>query len=248
MPQIFWDVAQGSSQWFRLRAGVPTASDFHHIMTPKKMELAAGRRSYACRLVAQRLLNWQAQSLDTLAHIQEAKENEPNAIRQLEFVTGLETKPVGFVLSDDGRFGASPDRVVLAGERIDISVEAKCPTIPKQVEYLLYPEGDEYRVQTQGQLMVCEADKALLYAYHPRCPAYRLETGRDEAVIRKLRACLEQFSDELEALTETAKRLGDWQAFAEVLAPLDAELMSEGELANLVENPMGRGEMHRMGA
>lgn len=249
MARFHLNIDQGSVAWFRLRSGIPTASEFAHIITPARGELSKQRFKYQARLIAERLLNWQPQSLDTLAHVAAGKENEPAAVAQFEFVSEIETRPCGFVTTNDGRFGASPDRVVgLHETACDRTIEIKAPTIPVQMERLLFGHGDDYRAQVQGQLFVCEADKATFYSYSPRMPAYLLETGRDETFIGKLRACLEQFSDELEALTETAKRLGDWQAFAEVLPPLDAELMSEGELANLVENPMGRGEMHRMGA
>ena len=215
------DVEQGSAAWFRLRSGIPTASEFANILTPKKQELAAGRHKYACRLIAERLLRWQSESLDMIKHIEEGKLKEPAAVEQLEFVTGLETRKVGFITSDDGRFGASPDRLARGN---GITLEVKCPTIPTQMQYLLLGHDDAYICQVQGQLWVAEADKAIFYSYHERTPAYMVETGRNEPFIRKLSDALEQFSDELEELTEKAKSLGVFQAFAEVATPADAEL------------------------
>ncbi len=203
------DVVQGTPAWFKLRAGRPTASDFHHIITPKKGELAAARHKYACRLIAERLLNWQAESLEGIRAIQQGKLLEPFAVQQLEFSTGIETRPVGFLTTDDGRFGASPDRMV----GMTATVEIKCPTAPRHLEYLLLGHDEAYRCQVQGQLWVAEADKGIFYSYSDRMPPCHGETGRDEAFIRRLVGCLEQFSDELAAMTERALSLGVFQAF-----------------------------------
>jgi hypothetical protein len=61
-----------------------------------------------------------------------------------------------------------------------------------------------------------------------------VETGRDEVMIKKLSDALEQFSDELEALTEKARSLGMFQAFAEIVTPAEAELSGD-ELAAFLD-------------
>jgi hypothetical protein len=249
MPLIDWDVQQGSIDWHLLRAGIPTASEFHHIITPKQGKISESRRSYQCRLIAERLLNWQADSLDKIRHIEDGKTNEPFAVAQLEEIREIETTRVGFIRSDDGRFGASPDRVTgISADRRHVGtvIECKAPTIPKQFEYLLLGHDDAYRAQVQGQLYVAEADKALFYAYNPRTPAYTFETGRDEAFIKKLADALEQFSDELGEMTERARRLGAFQAFPRLLLPAEAEYddpryrpPSDADVQAMLDGPIG---------
>jgi hypothetical protein len=249
MPLIDWDVKQGSIGWHLLRAGIPTASEFHHIITPKQGKLSESRKPYQCRLLAERLLNWQADSLDKIGHIEDGKINEPFAVAQLEEIREIETTRVGFIRTDDGRFGASPDRVTgISADRRHVGtvIEAKAPTIPKQFEYLFFGHEDAYRCQVQGQLYVAEADKALFYAYNPRTPAYLFETGRDEDFIRKLRDALNQFSDELEDMTERARHLGAFQAFPRLMLPVEAEHDAErfrpptdAEIQNLIDGPLG---------
>lgn len=226
MARFDWSVVQGSPEWFRMHCTIPTASEFDKILTPKKCELAAARFKYACRIVAARVMNWQPDSLDKVEHILAGKENEPLAAAQLALLEDIELRTIGFVRTNDGRFGASPDRVAgvsAAMDRVDATVELKCPTIPTQIEYLLLGHAEAYRCQVQGQLYVAEADKAIFYSYNPRMPAYHVETGRDEPFIRKLADALEQFSDELEALTEKAKSLGVYQAFETIAPPVEAE-------------------------
>lgn len=239
MAIIYRNVDQGSLAWNKLRQGIPTASMFDKILTPKKLEISEQRKSYACRLIAERLLNWQADTLDHITHIEEGKRQEPLAVKQLEFTVGVETTPLGFVMTDDKRFGASPDRAIGVHEtHMDTCLEVKAPTIPMQVHRLLFGHDDAYRCQCQGQLYVCEADKAIFYSYNERMPPYLIETGRDEAFISKLAAALNQFSDELEAWTEKARCLGAWEAFQEVVSPTDATYGpgATDELAKILED------------
>jgi len=226
MPQFFWDLQQGSLEWYRRRAGIPTSSEFDCVMTPKTKQRSTSYKKYAARIVAGRLLNWQADDLNKISHVEAGRQNEPLAVGALEEIYQLETTPIGLVTTNDGRFGASPDRVAgvsVKRDSVSMTIEAKCPTIPVQFERLLFGDSDAYKCQRQGHLLVCEADKAVFVSYHPRTPLYRVEEGRDEAFIKALRDCLEWFSDELEALTLKARGLGFYEAFPELLLPLDAE-------------------------
>lgn len=245
MPRIDWTIDQGSVDWYKLRATVPTASRFSDIITPKTMKMSASRKRYACEIIAARLMRWQADSLEKIEHIAAGKRNEPIAIAQLELIREVECKRVGFVRTNDGRFGASPDRVVMDGDAIQITVEAKCPTIPVQMEYLLEaelakmdppsPSVEVYRCQRQGQLFVAEADEAIFYSYNERMPAVYTRDHRDEPFIKKLSGALEQFSDELCLLEERARSLGAYQAFAEILPPGDIEVPSDADMQAAID-------------
>ncbi len=239
MPKLFWDLQQGSADWYKIRGKIPTSSEFDCIMTPAKRKMSEARYKYACRIIAGRLMNWQADSLEKVGHIADGRMHEPLAVAQLEEIYEVDTVPIGLITTDDGRFGASPDRVAnVAHDRssVGLTVEVKCPTIPVQMERLLLGDSDAYLCQRQGHLLVAEADKAIFCSYNPRMPLYRVETGRDEVFIKDLRAALEQFSDELEKLTNLAQRLGMFQAFPEILTPAEAELAPEAVLEPLSEN------------
>lgn len=249
MPIFHWDLLQGSPEWYRIRSRIPTSSEFHNVITPTTGKLSAARGKYACRILAGRLLNWQADSLEKVENIAAGRANEPLAIAALEEIYEVDTRKVGLITSNDLRFGASPDRVAHVGrdgESVGVVVEAKCPTIPVQMERLLF--GDEganaerpppYKPQRQGHLLIAEADKAIFASFHPQMPLYRVETGRDEPYLAKMRDCLEAFWEELTELEENARKLGMFQAFADVRTPFDAEM---GEMAGQIDP---EGELQR---
>ena len=245
MPHIYWDLEQGSGDWYRLRSTIPTSSRFSDVMTPKTMKPAAARKRYACEIIASRLMRWQADSLEKIEHIEAGKAGEPIAIAQLELIREIDCKKLGFVKSTDLRFGASPDRVVMAGDTIQITIEAKVPTVPIQMTYLLEAElaamepktdaSEPYKCQRQGHLLVCEAEEAIFYSYNPRMPAVYTRDHRDEAFIRKLADCLERFHDEVEELELVARKKGAFQAFADILTPAEIAAPTDADVQAALE-------------
>lgn len=183
-------VEQGSPAWLQLRLGIPTASEFDKILTPKTMKLSSQARGYAFRLVAETLLGYPVQDLGNLPWIERGKELEPQAVRSYEFDTDLETRAVGFITTDDGMIGASPDRLI-----VDVcgGVELKCPAPATHVGYLIDGFGTDYAVQVQGQMLVGELDFVDRYSFHPELPPVRERVYRDDKMIAALRDALGQF-------------------------------------------------------
>lgn len=209
---------QGSADWFFARLGIPTASNFDQIVTPAKGLLSASSKKYAYRLIAERLLNQPSESLEGQRWMERGKELEPLAAQHYEFVQELETEPVGFITTDDGLIGASPDRLIKGRA---IGLEIKCPAPHTHLGYLIDGHEAEYRPQVQGQLYVAELERADFYSYHPRMPAYLSQTARDEAYIKLLAGALTEFNARLFAMIEKARSLGVFQAYAKPLTPIE---------------------------
>jgi hypothetical protein len=246
MAILDFTTVQGTQAWYAKRGGIPTASCAALVLTPKKLELASARKKYAACLIAERLLKYQTDSLDKVQHIADGKAGEPFAVAQLEEVYEIETKPVGFILTPDRRFGASPDRVCGINKdqtRVDTVIECKVPTIITQMERLIFGHDDAYLLQVQMQLWVAEADKAIFFSWSDRMPSYKVESGRNETVIRKLVEALNIFDEELATWTEQVKRMGAFQPFAQIVPPLDAELGEEMRREGLPDLP---GEIETM--
>lgn len=217
MPRIY-RCEQGSGEWYRLKMGKPSASNFHKIMTPATMKPSTQARSYMYRLIAERLL---MESMEQQLHvewIEAGKENEPNAVAQFEFMHGLELERVGFVTTDDGRIGCSPDRLVKDKSE---AVEIKCPAPWTMIGYLLDGPGADYKPQVQGQLMVGEFERVHFYAYNTRMPALHIITEPDPAYMKTLGRLVSDFAEELDRMTERARSLGAYAASTSFQTPLE---------------------------
>jgi YqaJ-like viral recombinase domain len=203
-------------------------------VTPAKGELSKSSVKYAYRLITERLLNTPLESVEGQGWMDRGKELEPMAVKQYEFVTELETEPVGFITTDDGLIGASPDRLIKGRA---IGLEIKSPASQTHLGYLLDGPGTAYRPQVQGQLYVAELERADFYSYHPRMPAYTLATRRDEPYIKLLAAALAAFNEQLYAMTERARSLGVFQAYERILTPIEKE-EADDLAGRIMENGM----------
>lgn len=212
---------QGSGDWYDLRTGIPTASEFKRIITPTgKPAKNDTMRAYAYKLIAEKLLGRSLDSLEGLQWIDHGRENEADAVKNYEFLNNIKTELVGFVTSDDGMIGASPDRLV----GTDGLLEIKCPAPQTQIAYLAEGFGDDYMPQVQGQIMVCERQWCDRYAYHPELPPVLVHTSRDEGYISLLSAALDAFNAiRLELLDKISKQ-GFFVERKKVLLPQDNEL------------------------
>lgn len=216
----FYSVEQGSADWYRLRVGRPTASNFHRIVTPKG-EPSKQALPYMYRLTAERML------IDTLdddigfvKYVRDGQEREPQAVALFNFTNETVLEPGGFVTTDDGRLGASPDRLLKGGRQ---AVEVKCPAPQTQMRYLLDGPDDDYRAQVQGHLLVGEFEAVHFFTYHPQMPPFHRVTLPDKHYMLALRAALNAFCDALDVMTERARRIGAYVTTRQVETPFDRE-------------------------
>ncbi len=206
MSIIYEDIEQGTPEWYRLRLGLPTASEFHRIITPAKGELSKQARAYAHQLVAETLLGEPCgTNIENLEWVARGKALEPQAVQQYEFTTDTETRAVGFVTTDCGRIGCSPDRLVI-GHRGGLEIKVCAPGT--HIGYLLDGVPETYRPQVMGQLAVAELEWCDLYAFHDRLPPVTIRTYRDDHYIAKMMAALAEFLDMRDAMLTKARASG----------------------------------------
>lgn len=204
---IIHDVAQGTSAWTALRCGKPTASCFDSIMTPGKKK-SEGQDKYIQHLLAERVLGKPIEGFKS-RYMELGNEYESRAVAAYELANICETYKVGFVTSDDGLFGCSPDRFIVGQD--DGAVEAKSPSPAVHVSYLLAATGasKEYKVQLQAQIWLCERDWVDIVSY---CPGFKdaaiYRAYRDDEFITELAAHVRAFSDRLESLSATFRDRG----------------------------------------
>lgn len=195
---IHLPVVQGSAEWVEARLGLPTASEFHRVLTPKKMELAKAVFGYRDELLAEWILGYPVINAES-GFMQRGTQMEADARSWYELQTDTEVMPAGFCLTDDRRAGCSPDGFV-GDEGL---IEIKCPDLPKHIGFLLDGVGDDYRPQAQGQLMITCRDWVDLVVYGPAAPPIITRVTRDEEFIGKLRPALTQLCEML----DQAKRI-----------------------------------------
>lgn len=211
MPQL-------SPEWWAVRRGVPTSSEFNRIITPAKGELSAQASDYIAELIADRAcqspnyFTEKGRPVNSYA-IQNGIDLEPEARRWLSFDANLDVTEVGFIMSDDLRFGCSPDGMIglqmaaqPSGEwngqpfydaTADATLELKCPLPKTQTAYLLTGALPvEYRPQCHGHLFVADAVTACEFvSYSNVLPPLRARVERDEYTA-KLTKALNAFWDQ----------------------------------------------------
>lgn len=197
------DVEQNTPDWYALRMGIPTASAFEKIVTPTG-QLSKQANKYAYRLIAEVLLKRPMDSLEGLEWIERGKMLEPEAAKLYEFEQEAETAKVGFITTDDGLIGASPDRLVG-----DVGLlEIKCPAPQTHIGYMIDGIDKDYKPQVQGQLMVAEREWSDFFSYNPEMPPVRIRTPRDEDYISLLRSSLNAFNEMKAEMIERIRKQG----------------------------------------
>ncbi len=188
---IYHKVAQRSEEWFLRRLGIPTASEFDKIITPKEGRLSAQAAKYMHWLLAEQMLGRLIESEYQSEYMRIGQEGEDQAIDAYEFLSGETTEPGGFITTDDGLVGCSPDRIV--GE--DGLLEMKIPAPQTHIGYLLSPDllKEEKRVQVQGQLYVSGREWCDLVSCRLPLPTVVKRVYRDEPYIDKMQQALDAF-------------------------------------------------------
>ena len=197
---IYHAVMQNSEEWDALRSGRPTASAFFQIVTPGG-KLSKSSRKYRNRLIAERrnggpLLD--PQSAYQSEFMQRGHFLESQAVAAYEFLRNVATQPGGFITTDDGSIGCSPDRLV--GD--DGLLEIKCPSPAVHMGYVL--DGvlgvvEDYYPQLQGQLLITERKWVDIVSYSdvPNFPPVIIRVERDEPYIDNLCSALVEFVREM---------------------------------------------------
>jgi hypothetical protein len=211
-------VEQGSAEWYRLKLGTPSASNFDRIVTAKGNP-SRQAKTYMYKLICERLLNeTQDDQLGFVKWVEHGRASEPNAVAAFEFINDVKLEPGGFVTSDDGRIGASPDRL-FKGRRE--AMEVKCPAPWTQLGYLLDGLGEDHMIQVQGQIFVGEFDAVHVVSFHPQMPLFHKIVLPDPGFQRVLGGALSAFCELLELNTTRARALGAYAVARRVETPAD---------------------------
>lgn len=200
---IHREYEQGSEAWLRARSEIPTASEFHNLVTAKgKIKEGEGPKSYLAEKLAQKWLGGPLPGFSSFA-TEQGNLREDEAIPGYCFEHSVQIDRVALCTSDDGRIGCSPDGLI--GE--DSGIEVKCPQADTHVKYLLGGRvPDDYVIQVQGALFVTQRPHWVFLSYCPKFPqlVLNVEPGPDlqEMLAEALALFLTKFDSGWQRLCE----------------------------------------------
>lgn len=147
---------QGSPEWHQARAGVVTASMFKVARQRLKSGKNAGdftdaAKNYAFRLAVESISGTPLDQGFETWQMKRGHELEPAARLAHETMAGVIVQRAGFVMTDDGWFGASADGLIAPGG----GSEYKCLVSPEGLrEVLLGDDISEFMDQIQGCMWI----------------------------------------------------------------------------------------------
>lgn len=216
------DCKQGSAEWLHARIGRPTASEFDELITGEwKARTGKGVETYFYRKLAERAMGFPLHDASSWA-MEQGSLLEHEAIPLYEGVFDTAIQRVGFVTTDDGRIGCSPDGLI--GE--DNGIEVKCPTPPVHLRYLMEQRlPPEYAAQVHGAMFVTGRPQWTFMSYSRQFPPLILTVKMDEDIQNTLMKCLSSFLhrfDEAYAKVKAMKNADNARRQAEYDAKGDA--------------------------
>lgn len=201
---VIHHVEQGTLEWFDLRKGIATASQFECLMKRGRdgKTPSATRRTYMLELAAERLTGDPPENFSSI-YTERGKLLEPEARDLYAMLTDTQPEQVGFITNHGA--GCSPDSLIGADGLLEIKTKKPALLVDAIVtdEFL-----DEHKAQCQGSLWVAEREWIDLVAYWPGLPPFIKRAYRDEAYIAQLAAEVAKFNAELEAMVEKVRAYG----------------------------------------
>ncbi len=177
------------------RCGVVTASEVDALVTPTfKARTGQGVQTYLYQKLSEKILGYTGVTGSTWA-MDQGNVVEKIAVPWYEFAHDVKIDRVGFITSDDGLIGCSPDG--LLGD--EGGIEVKSPQAKNHLENLLTGKiPSEYLPQIHMSMFVTGRKWWKFLSYHTYLPPLVVHVDRDEAIQELLRAAIDPFLDDLE--------------------------------------------------
>ena len=205
---IVHECLQGSEAWEQLRRGKATASMFGRIVTPAKLQFAAGAGTYACEVVAEQLGVASEKPMPTY-WMDRGVEMEPYARKDFELMTNLPVREVGFIELVANPVGCSPDGLV--GD--DAMLEIKCPSSEVLIGYHYYDVlPREHVIQVQAQMWIAGRHRCHFFAWHPDLKPFHVVVTRDPKFMNAFDSAIPKFLALVESIKSkvTVNQRFDW--------------------------------------
>lgn len=171
---------QNSPEWYAARRGLPTASEFSRIITPKTGKLSSGADAYIAELIDEARRPDQQPTFAGNRHTERGREIEPEALNWYRFAMDADVRECGLILNDARTAGASPDGLVYVSGELDRGIEVKAPEGKKFVLWRM--QGglpDEHKAQVHGGMVITGLERWDFLAYCDGYEPYLITVERD---------------------------------------------------------------------
>lgn len=189
------NVEQGTLDWLNLHLGIPTASCMDAMLTPEfKIRTGEMPRTLAFKKVAEAYRRQPLINFNTFV-TEQGMIVEEEARPFFELVTGIGVDRAGFITSDDGLVGCSPDGLLRDPEgNVTGGLEIKCPAAETHVRYLVeHTLPKDYRVQVHTSMYVTGLPVWTFMSYRRKFPPLILAVERSEAIQTVIAEAVKQF-------------------------------------------------------
>lgn len=202
--KIHTNIEQNSVDWLLIRSGKVTASEMDALISPLgKIRTGDGVTTYLNQKLCERWMGGPLPAVVGVFDMEQGKLLEERAKPAFTLHTGIEIQSVGFIETDDGRAGCSPDAMI--GD--SSGVEIKCPRMDTHIGYLLSGElPKQYVAQVQGSMFVTGCKQWHFFSFHRAFPPLHIVVDRDEEFMQSLQTALIVFNRKMD---EAMKRLED---------------------------------------
>ncbi len=199
--EIIKDILQLSPEWFALKAGVPSSSDFNKIITTKG-DRSDSRKNYLYQLAGEKIIGHRNESYVSYA-MKRGIVLEPEARALYSFIKEVDVETVTIVFNESRNQACSPD-----GLMHKKGLEIKCPELHTHVKYLLSGKlPTTYFQQVQGSMYITGFDSWDFMSYYPGIDPLIIEVERDDKFIDKLTEEMESFLYDLAITTRKLKEI-----------------------------------------
>jgi hypothetical protein len=195
-------------EWMLARVGIVTASEMDNLITPEgKMRTGDTPKTYMYKKIAERWIGGGLASFNSFS-MEQGQILEEKALPYAAVKYDLDIQQVGFITTNDGMVGCSPDGLIgfdanwlkdsptpyntmRGGES---GIEIKCPELHTHIKYLLAGElPKDYVAQVQGSMYVTGCPTWHFLSYRRNMPPLHLVIERDEKFQANLKTALDSF-------------------------------------------------------
>lgn len=208
--EIFYDIEQGSDEWFEVRKGIPTASNFATVMAEgRDGGPSLTRTKYLYRLAGEIITGLPAEDGYRSVAMDRGIAMEDEARQSYCRRKNVEPRRIGFGRNFSGlrRCGASPDSLIGFDGGLEIKTARPDILIPMLLQPARMPP--EHRYQVHGSIYVFERDwwDVTVYA-DSKLAAMDVRVYRDDALCKELDEGIQRFNWDLQKLVERLRKMG----------------------------------------